>query len=74
MLGGSILTSEHPAFRGALVEALEAELGSVEVVTSGASPVSGALLDALAEGGAELTGELQRTVLQVLHPEEFLLT
>ena len=74
VLGGSVLTSEHPAFRDALVEALESELGTVEVVTSGASPVSGALLDALAEGGAELTEELQRTVLQVLHPEEFLLT
>lgn len=74
VLGGSVLTSEHPAFRDALVEALESELGAVDVVTSGASPVSGALLDALAEGGAELTEELQRTVLRVPHPEEFLLT
>lgn len=74
VLGGSILTSEHPAFRDALVKALEVELGSVDVVVSGASPVAGALLDALAEGSAGLTQAVHDEVLSAPHPIEFLLT
>jgi N-acetylglucosamine kinase-like BadF-type ATPase len=74
VLGGSILTSEHPAYREALVEALAAELGPVEVVASAASPVAGALLDALAEGGVEVTADVHARVLGELHPTEFLLT
>lgn len=74
VLGGSILTSEHPVYREALVEALAAELGSVEVVASAATPVAGALLDALAEGGAALDQHTHDEVLQAYHPAEFLLT
>ena len=74
VLGGSILTSEHPAYREALVEALAAELGPVEVVASAASPVAGALLDALAEGGVAVTQDVHDRVLGVEHPAEFLLT
>ena len=74
VLGGSVLTSEHPAFRDALVEALWSELGSVEVVSSAASPVAGALLDALAEGGVALDRQIQTEVLHALHPADFLLT
>jgi N-acetylglucosamine kinase-like BadF-type ATPase len=74
VLGGSILTSEHPAYREALVEALAVELGPVEVVASAATPVAGALLDALAEGGAGLDQRTHDEVLQANHPVEFLLT
>ncbi|MGI3780518.1 MAG: hypothetical protein ACRYG2_07035, partial [Janthinobacterium lividum] len=74
VLGGSILTSEHPAYREALVEALAAELGSIEVVASAVTPVAGALLDALAEGGAGLDRRTQDEVLRADHPTEFLLT
>lgn len=74
VLGGSILTSEHPSYRDALVEALWSELGPVEVVTSTASPVAGALLDALAEGCGGLDARVHRQVLQELHPVDFLLT
>lgn len=73
VLGGSLLTSEHPAFREALTAALEGELGSVDVVPSAASPVAGALLDALAEG-AGLDREAHDQVLSAPHPVEFLLT
>lgn len=74
VLGGSLLTSEHPAYREALVEALAAELGAVEVFASAASPVAGALLDALAEGGAVVDRQTQDEVLHAFHPAEFLLT
>ncbi|HEY0237011.1 MAG TPA: BadF/BadG/BcrA/BcrD ATPase family protein [Friedmanniella sp.] len=74
VLGGSVLTSEHPVYREALVEALTSELGSVEVVASAATPVAGALLDALAEGGAVLDQQTHDEVLQAFHPAEFLLT
>lgn len=74
VLGGSILTSEHPAFREALVEALRSELGSVQVAVSAASPVAGALLDALAEGSTGLDQHAHDEVLGALHPVEFLLT
>lgn len=74
VLGGSILTSEHAAYREALVEALAAELGAIEVVASAASPVAGALLDALAEGGVRVSPGVHDRVLGVLHPAEFLLT
>lgn len=74
VLGGSILTSEHPAYREALVEALAAELGPVEVVASAAAPVAGALLDALAEGGAALDPQTHDAVLRAYHPVDFLLT
>lgn len=74
VLGGSILTSEHPAYREALVEALAAELGAIEVFAGATSPVAGALLDALAEGGAVVDRQTQDEVLQAFHPAEFLLT
>ncbi|GAB2587405.1 BadF/BadG/BcrA/BcrD ATPase family protein [Microlunatus antarcticus] len=74
VLGGSILTSEHPAYREALVEAFAAELGPVDVVASAATPVAGALLDALAEGGAALDQQIHDEVLRADHPAEFLLT
>lgn len=73
VLGGSVLTSEHPAFRDALAVALLAELGEVEVVVSAASPVAGALLDALAEGPG-LDQQAHDEVLRAPHPTEFLLT
>jgi N-acetylglucosamine kinase-like BadF-type ATPase len=74
VLGGSILTSEHPSYREALVEALGREIGAVEVASSAASPVAGAVLDALAEGGVTLDQPLHDRVLTASHPADFLLT
>jgi N-acetylglucosamine kinase-like BadF-type ATPase len=74
VLGGSILTSEHPAYRTALVTALTAELGPVDVAASTVSPVVGALLDALAEGGVELDADQHARVLRTTHPAGFLVT
>lgn len=74
VLGGSILTSEHPAYRAALVSALADELGVVAVASTAASPVAGAVLDALAEGGVGLDQGLHDRVLHASHPSDFLLT
>lgn len=74
VLGGSVLTSEHPAYRDALVLALGRELGAVDVASSSASPVAGAVLDALAEGGVTLDRALHDRVLTASHPADFLLT
>ena len=74
VLGGSILTSEYTAYRDALVAALTDQLGTVRVGSTAASPVAGALLDALAEGGVRLTEEIHDRVLGASHPADFLLT
>lgn len=74
VLGGSILTSEHPAYRDALVEALVRELGQVRVAATSVAPVTGALLDALAEGGVELEPALHEQLIGEVHPVDFLLT
>ena len=74
VLGGSVLTSEHPAYRLALVEELQRELGEVRVAATAASPVAGALLDALAEGGVTLDQAVHDRVLTASHPADFLLT
>lgn len=74
VLGGSVLTSEYPVYRDALVADLQLELGSVRVAATAASPVAGALLDAMAEGGVPLDKELHDRVLTASHPVDFLLT
>lgn len=74
VLGGSVLTSEHPAYRDALVRALHEQVGAVAVVASAASPVAGALLDALAEAGVGLSASGRDRVLSTVHPADFLLT
>lgn len=74
VLGGSVLTSENPVYRDALVEDLRHELGAVSVAATAASPVAGALLDALAEGGVRLDQQLHDRVLTASHPVDFLLT
>lgn len=74
VLGGSVLSSEHPAYRTALTGALAAAVGAADVVVSTAPPVVGALLDALAEGGVPLRPELHQRVLRTAHPTAFLLT
>lgn len=74
VLGGSVLTSEYPVYRDALREALLTEVGPIEPASYSASPVAGALLDALAEGGIEVEDSVQDRVLTAVHPTDFLLT
>ena len=74
VLGGSVLTSEHPAFRDAVVAELGVALPSAVVVPTCGSPLAGALLDALTEPAGTLADEVRMRVLASRHPEDFLLT
>jgi N-acetylglucosamine kinase-like BadF-type ATPase len=55
VLGGSVLTSEHAGLRDRLITDLTQRLPCAEVAVGLGSPVVGALLDALAEGGVALS-------------------
>lgn len=74
VLGGSVLASEHPAMRDAVSRELAAVLPNADVRLTNGSPLAGALLDAMAEGGVIMSAELQTRVMQAQHPEDFLLT
>jgi N-acetylglucosamine kinase-like BadF-type ATPase len=72
VLGGSVLTAHHSILRALLVESLRADASNFQVIDSpGASPVLGALLDAMAENGVDVTAQLQTTVLQQQPPDGF---
>jgi N-acetylglucosamine kinase-like BadF-type ATPase len=67
VLGGGVVSDSM--LRADLVESLRMELPHATVIDSGnASPVLGALLDAMAEGGVDITAEVQRTVLAQVPP------
>ncbi len=74
VLGGSVLSSEHGAFREALVEELYGTVPGAVVTSSVGSPLAGSLLDALAEAGMSVTHGLRDRVVRARHPEDFLLT
>jgi N-acetylglucosamine kinase-like BadF-type ATPase len=73
LLNGSVATSEHPAMRDALVAELARVAPATAVATADASPLSGVVLDALAEGGVVIGPELLTRVRDA-HPDEFLMT
>lgn len=72
-VGGSIPTSEHPAYRTALVAALRSLRPCFDIAVSAVSPVVGAVIDAIAEAGAPTAGPSAR-LRHVEHPAEFLRT
>lgn len=74
VLGGSLMTSQHAMFREATAACLRARFNRPLLTSPQGSPVVGALLDALAEGGLEVTESLRTRVQDALHPEEFLRT
>lgn len=74
VLGGSVLSSEHGAFREALIEELDRSVPGAVVRSSVGSPLAGSLLDALAEAGVSVSAELRDRVVRARHPEDFLLT
>lgn len=59
VLGGSLLTSASPALRDRLMQAILTSRPAASVAAIGGSPTAGALLDAIAEGGAQLTEEIR---------------
>ncbi|MFI5889606.1 BadF/BadG/BcrA/BcrD ATPase family protein [Actinoplanes sp. NPDC051513] len=73
LLNGSVATSEHPAMRDALTLALGRVAPAARVVVADASPLSGVVLDALAEGGVAVGPDLLARVRDN-HPHDFLTT
>jgi N-acetylglucosamine kinase-like BadF-type ATPase len=73
LLNGSVATSEHPAMRDALTDELRRVAPAASVVVADASPLSGVVLDALAEGGIHIGPELLTRVRDE-HPHDFLIT
>jgi N-acetylglucosamine kinase-like BadF-type ATPase len=73
LLNGSVATSEHPAMRDALTAELARVAPAAGVVVADASPLSGVVLDALAEGGVYIGPDLLTRVRDA-HPDDFLMT
>lgn len=73
LLNGSVVTSEHPAMRDALIKELRRVAPAAQVTIAHASPLHGVVLDALAEGGVDTTPELTARVRDE-HPDGFLIT
>jgi N-acetylglucosamine kinase-like BadF-type ATPase len=73
LLNGSVVTSEHPAMRTAITHELRRVAPTAPVTVAHASPLRGVVLDALAEGGVEVTPTLVAHVRDD-HPEGFLTT
>jgi N-acetylglucosamine kinase-like BadF-type ATPase len=73
LLNGSVARSEHPAMRDALALELRRVAPAARVVVADASPLSGVVLDALAEGGVTVGPALLARVRDD-HPHDFLTT
>jgi len=73
LLNGSVATSEHPAMRDAIVAELARVAPAARVTVAEDSPLHGVVLDALAEGGIDVTPELIARIRHE-HPEAFLAT
>jgi hypothetical protein len=65
VLGGAVLASDHTGLRDRLVADLSARLPRAEIGLGIGTPVVGALLDALAEGGAALSPTVRDRVLSM---------
>jgi N-acetylglucosamine kinase-like BadF-type ATPase len=73
VLGGGVLSDPASILRVHLVEALASALPHAAVIDSrNASPVLGSLLDAMAEGGVEITPAVQNAVLEQVPPRGLL--
>lgn len=74
VLNGSVATSEHGVLRRALLTTFAERFDGCPVTVATAPPLTGCVLDALAEGGVPLTPELRERVLANEHPTAFLAT
>ncbi|WP_417564131.1 BadF/BadG/BcrA/BcrD ATPase family protein [Microbacterium sp.] len=73
LLNGSVVTSEHAALRVALINELARTAPTATVLVAEAPPLQGIVLDALVEGGVELTLQLTARVKDE-HPDDFFAT
>ncbi|MBU4216027.1 MAG: hypothetical protein KJ548_10330 [Actinobacteria bacterium] len=74
LLNGSVVTSEHPAMRRALLSDFADLYPGAVVSVSRGTPLAGAVLDALASGGVALDDGLVDRVVGTAHPADFLIT
>ncbi|MBU4336886.1 MAG: hypothetical protein KJ548_09960, partial [Actinobacteria bacterium] len=74
LLNGSVVTSEHPAMRQALLAVFAERYPAAVVSVSRGTPLAGAVLDALAAGGVVLDDQLVERVVGTAHPADFLIT
>ncbi|TXK18903.1 BadF/BadG/BcrA/BcrD ATPase family protein [Homoserinibacter sp. GY 40078] len=74
VLNGSIVTSETPVLRLALTERLEQRFPGCPIRVAAASPLTGCVLDALAEGGVLLSEAERDAVIATRYPDGFLAT
>jgi hypothetical protein len=74
VLGGSVLSAPDSLLRQLVVDDLRAAIPDARVVTTGAVPIRGAVLDAIAEGGIPVDEEIQGRVLASEPPEGLLTT
>ncbi|WP_020574673.1 N-acetylglucosamine kinase [Actinopolymorpha alba] len=74
VLAGSVLCAEKSPVAAALVAALAARFPEASPRLARLSPVSGAALDALAEGGVPLTPGVLDRLVDTAPPPDFLLT
>jgi N-acetylglucosamine kinase-like BadF-type ATPase len=65
VLGGAVLASDHTGLRDRLVADLSSRLPYAEIGLGSGTPVVGALLDALAEGGAALSPTVRDRALSM---------
>lgn len=73
LLNGSVATSASPAMRDALMAELRRSAPAASVSVAASAPLSGVVLDALAEGGVSIGPELIFRIRDE-HPESFLTT
>ena len=66
-------TSQNPAMRDALTAELRRSAPAASVTVARSAPLSGVVLDALAEGGVDVGPELLFRIRDE-HPEDFLTT
>ncbi|WP_308467139.1 BadF/BadG/BcrA/BcrD ATPase family protein [Rathayibacter soli] len=74
VLGGSVLAATDSVLRRALTAELSVAVPGCAIVATGAVPILGTVLDAMAEGGIALNPELQAAVLSASIPEGLLAT
>ncbi|MGC4153158.1 MAG: hypothetical protein QM628_08750 [Propionicimonas sp.] len=74
VVNGSIATSSVGVVREALLHSLSRRFPNSQVTVADGPPIAGVALDALAAGGAPLSGALRDTLCTATHPDWFLTT
>jgi N-acetylglucosamine kinase-like BadF-type ATPase len=74
ILGGGVLNAEDGSFRAVVRDELLIAIPHAKVYPTTAAPITGALLDALAEDGVDLTGPVRSGLTEAQYPTDLLKT